>query len=59
MVLMEAKRKNTQKHELPSRSPELAVTKTQLSLWRERRMRKWRFRVMFTVVFFMCEPQLD
>lgn len=39
---------NTQKHQLPNRSPELAVTKTQLSLGRKRR-RIWRFRVMFTV----------
>lgn len=42
--------KNTQKHKLPNRSPELAVTKTQLSLGRKRR-RIWRFRVMFTVYF--------
>lgn len=41
--------KNTQKDELPDRSPELAVTKTQLSLGRNGRRRIWRFRVMFTV----------
>lgn len=41
--------KNTQKHKLPNMSPELAVTKTQLSLGRKRRRKIWRFRVLFTV----------
>lgn len=40
----------SRKHsELPNRSPELVVTKTQLSLRRKKRRRVWWFRGMFTV----------
>lgn len=44
-------KQNTQTHtkaKLPSRSPELVVTKTQLSLGRKRRRRICRFRIVFT-----------
>lgn len=48
MVLMEEKKKTHTHTELPNRSPELAVTKTQLSLGRKRRRRIWRFKTVFT-----------